>query len=53
MVFAVAERLLHLSQILIAVMHCLLGSGALGKVCLDNITAVQPSGLFQRRLVHA
>src|SRR2546426_7694441 len=34
-------------------MHCLLGSGALGKVCLDNITAVQPSGLFQRRLVHA
>src|ERR1039458_9382747 len=46
------KRLLDESQILVAVVHHLLGSGAGGKIGLDDVTTVQPRSLFQRRLVH-
>src|SRR5258705_6777417 len=41
-----AEGLFDLRQILVAVVHFLLGSSAHREICLDHITAIELGGLF-------
>src|SRR5439155_26935279 len=47
-----AEGLFDLRQILVAVMHFLLGSSAHREIGLDHVAAIQPSGLFVSGGVH-
>src|SRR5216683_3997012 len=47
-----AEGLFDLRQILVAVMHFLLGSSAHREICLDHITAIELGGLFASGRVH-